>query len=389
MTKASETSEYSSRTAALQGRLEAAGIDIAIIADPDSIVYFAGYWNYLGMDFGRPTILLVPSDREPTLITPLMESEMCANMSPISDIRPWMDGIDGEWGRQLEEAIRGKHPRAVAVEKMTLHPALNARIQALLGEHIRFDVDPIVKAIRMRKSPSEIATMRQAGQVAVAMVEGARSTIGAGVPEYEVALAVIAAGSRKAASLLGSQDGDRFVSPMIYNLQIMQSGHDTCMVHRRPSTRRIEHGDPVYLCFCGIANFRNYKLGFDREFFVGSVTDEHARVYEMTVKAQQSALATIRPGVTCEAVNAAAEGIYREGGFGASYRTGRSIGCSFLEPPELKKGDTTVIEAGMTFAVDGGITVRGDFGGRIGDSIVVTDTGFEYLTPYPRELAIL
>lgn len=389
MAKVSETGEYSARRAALQAKLEAAGIDLAIIADPDSIVYFAGYWNYLGMDFGRPTILLVPTDRKPMLITPLMEAEMCAEMTPISDIRPWMDGIDGEWGRRLEEAVKDQPPRAVAIETLTLHPALSTKIRALLGDRIRFDVDPIVKAIRMRKSPSEIAIMRQAGQVAVAMVEGARSAIGAGVPEYEVALAVNAAGSRKAASLLGCREGDRFVSPMIYNLQIMQSGHDTCMVHRRPSTRRIEPGDPVYLCFCGIANFRNYKLGFDREFFVGSVTDEHARVYETTVNAQQAALAAIRPGVTCESVNAAAEAIYSEGGFGASYRTGRSIGCSFLEPPELKKGDNTVIEPGMTFAVDGGITVRGDFGGRIGDSIVVTDTGFEYLTPYPRELAII
>jgi len=59
-------------------------------------------------------------------------------------------------------------------------------------------------------------------------------------------------------------------------------------------------GDPVYLCFCGIANFRNYKLGFDREFFVGSATEEQARVYETAVAAQQAALAAIRPGITCE-----------------------------------------------------------------------------------------
>jgi hypothetical protein len=47
------------------------------------------------------------------------------------------------------------------------------------------------------------------------------------------------------------------------------------------------------------------------------------------------------------------------------------------------------VKAGMTFAVDGGITVPGKFGARVGDSIVVTENGFEYLTNYPRELAIV
>ena len=61
--------------------------------------------------------------------------------------------------------------------------------------------------------------------------------------------------------------------------------------------RRIEKGDPVYLCFCGIANFNNYKLGFDREFFIGSVTDEQARIYEVAIAAQQAALPIVNRSV--------------------------------------------------------------------------------------------
>jgi Xaa-Pro aminopeptidase len=52
----------------------------------------------------------------------------------------------------------------------------------------------------------------------------------------------------------------------------------------------------------------------------------------------------------------------------------------------LKAGDKTVLQAGMTFAVDGGISVDGRLGGRIGDSIVVTTDGSEYITEYPREI---
>ena len=62
---------------------------------------------------------------------------------------------------------------------------------------------------------------------------------------------------------------------------------------------------------------------------------------------------------------------------------------SYLEAPELKAGDTTILKPGMTFAVDGGISIDGICGGRIGDSIVVTEEGCDYLTEYSRELIVV
>lgn len=85
---------------------------------------------------------------------------------------------------------------------------------------------------------------------------------------------------------------------------------------------------------------------------------------------------------------AAANAVYKERGYETGYRTGRSIGVAYLEAPELKAGDMTVLQAGMTFAVDGGISIDGVTAGRIGDSVVVTETGFEYITNYPRELLV-
>jgi Xaa-Pro aminopeptidase len=376
------------RTAKLRGALEDARLDAAILTDPDTIAYFAGFWNYLGVEFGRPTILIVRANADPVIITPLMEADMCRQMSWVRDIRPWSDGVSNEWQGVLQSVIESGAFKTVGIEKRTVPGLISNDLLSSVSTAKLTDIGALISMLRTIKSADEIAIMRQAGEVAVAMVEGAKAATGEGVPEYEVALAVILAGTRKAASLLDAEN-DRFISPTIYNLQILQSGTDTCLVHRRSSTRQMRNGDPVYLCFCGIANFRNYKLGFDREFFVGSVTDEQARVYETAVAAQQAALTAIRPGVTCEAVNAAAEDIYRSAGFSPGYRTGRSIGYSFLEWPELKRGEKTQIKAGMTFAVDGGITVPGHFGGRIGDSIVVTEDGFEYLTPYSRALSVV
>ena len=92
---------------------------------------------------------------------------------------------------------------------------------------------------------------------------------------------------------------------------------------------------------------------------------------------------------TAESVAAAADDVYAREGYATGYRTGRSIGMASLEAPELKAGDTTVLAPGMTFAVDGGISVDGRLGGRIGDSVVVTEDGFEFLTEYPRCLCVV
>ena len=148
------------------------------------------------------------------------------------------------------------------------------------------------------------------------------------------------------------------------------------MVHRRASVKAYERFDPVYFCFCNMAQFKQYKLGFDRMFHIGDITDEAARVQQAAIDAQQAAIATIRPGIQAQDVALAANAVYAERGYETGYRTGRSIGVAYLEAPELKAGDKTVLQAGMTFAVDGGISVDGVTAGRIGDSIVVTKDGF-------------
>ena len=382
------SASHAARLTDLHARMAQARIDLLVVQDPDTIAWLAGYWGYLGMEFGRATLLVVPRADAPVLITPALEAEMARRMSWVEDLRPWQDGLDGEWPAVLEAVVEAAARGTIAIERDKTHPRVLAALRQAAGAEPQ-DASHLISALRMVKSPEEIAIMRQAGQVAVAMGAAGRGAIGAGVPEYEVALAVITAGTRKAAELLGDAAADAFTSPTIHNLQIMQSGRHTCMVHRRSTVKTIEEGDPVYLCFCGIANFKQFKLGFDREYFVGSVTDEQARAYEVALAAQRAALASLRPGVSAEAVHLAAEEIYRSAGFGAAYRTGRGIGYSFLEEPQLKRGDATRLQAGMSFAVDGGITVPGDFGARVGDSVVITEDGYECLTEFPRELTVL
>jgi len=280
----------------------------------------------------------------------------------------------------------GDRPGRIGVELASLPPIVRNWFDDQMPGVELTDIAPQLGEMRMIKSPEEIEVMKQAGQIAAAMMRAAEDALGEGRPEYEAALAVIDAGTRKAAGFLTDRGWEAFISPMIHNLQIMQSGRDTSMVHRRASVKPLEAGDPVYFCFCNMAQFKQYKLGFDRMFFIKQVGDEAAEVQQAAIDAQQAAIASMRPGVTAESVAEAANEVYRERGFETGYRTGRSIGMAYLESPELKQGDTTPLQAGMTFAVDGGISVDGRLGGRIGDSVVVTETGTDYLTEYPREI---
>jgi Xaa-Pro aminopeptidase len=376
------------RTIELQSRLKDEDIDVAIFTDESSIAYLAGFWGYLSVEFGRPTFLIVRPTGMPTVITPMMESEMVSNMTWVEDIRGWEDSGARRWEKVLGQALDNK-PGRVSVERGVLPAIVRNWFDEQYPDLILQDISQALGEMRAIKSPEEIGVMRQAGVIAAAMMHAAEGALAEGVPEYEAALAVIQAGTRAAAGFLTAKGWEAFISPMIHNLQIMQSGPDTSMVHRRASTRKLGKGDPVYFCFCNMAQFKQYKLGFDRMFFIRELTKEAADVQRAAIDAQQAAIASIRPGVTAESVAQAADEIYAERGYETGYRTGRSIGMSYLEAPELKAGDKTILQAGMTFAVDGGISVSGNLGGRIGDSIVVTESGYEYLTNYPRDILIV
>ncbi|MDH3594584.1 MAG: Xaa-Pro peptidase family protein [Rhodospirillales bacterium] len=377
------------RTLELQRRLADEGIDLLLLTDPDSIFYVAAYWGDLGVEFGRPTVVAVPKSSEVTLITSSIEGEMCEAMTWVEDIRLFSDGVDGEWTGPLRSVLERYAGQRIAVERSKIPAVVSNYLTGDLGLGGLLDGTRVLSEQRMVKGPEEIAQIRQAGQVAVAMTDAARAVIAEGVPEYEIALAVQAGGTRKAAEIIGGEDPDSLMTPMIHNLQALNSGPHTAMAHRHPTVRRLERGDPVYLCFCSICHFKQFKLGYDREYFVGEMSDEHARIYEIALEAQQAAVREMRPGVTAEQVHQTSAEVYRRNGFGLCYRTGRAIGYSSLEIPELKDGDKTVLRPGMAFAVDGGITVPGKFGARVGDTILVTEDGAECVTESPRDQPVL
>ncbi len=369
----------------LRRRLDEQGFETAIVTDDDNVYYLTGYYDYLHMEFGRPTLLIVPRDGDSLLITPAMELGMAETAARVDRIAPWNDGLGEEWREALPAALAGM--TKVGIETQRMPPIVRSYIGTLMDEQQLGDIAPLLAEMRMIKSPEELRLARHAGQVAMAMMAAGRGAIGDGVPEYEVAMATAQAGTRKAAELLEQHYDDTRMSPNTHFLQIMASGSEIAKPHHRASTRVMQRGEPVFLCFCGMTNFHRFKLGFDRTFWIGEIAnDRQAEIYEVAVASQAAALAALRPGVTAESVHAAYAEVIQGAGFDYPFRCGRATGYSFLEWPQLVTGDRTVLQPGMVFAVDGSVTLDRTFRAQVGDSFIITEDGYEQITDHPKAL---
>ena len=386
MTTISLTSACNERMNAFRNHLVENDIDLAIITDDDCVYYLTGYYDYLHMEFGRPTLLLVPRDGDSLLITPSMEIDMAEAAAQVDRIATWNDGLGNEWREELPKAL--SKATSIAIQPDQIPPLVRKFIdQSVEAENLK-DLSGIITSMRMIKSDSELQLARHAGQVANAMMAAGRGAIGDGVAEYEVALATSQAGTRKAAQLLRDHYDDGCMSPNTHFLQIMASGPEITKPHHRASTRIMSRGEPVFLCFCGMTNFHRFKLGFDRTFWIGEIADQkQAEIYEVAVASQRAALGVLKPGVTAESVHSAYAEVIQQAGFDYPFRCGRATGYSFLEKPELVFGDKTILQPGMVLAVDGSVSQSGFFRAQVGDSFIITETGYEQITDHPKEVA--
>ena len=368
----------------LRERMKQDNIDLAVITDDDSLYYFTGYHDFLHMDFGRPTILLVPKDDESTLITPLLDVLLVPEDAPLKKIETWNDGVGNEWREFLPKIINQK--KNIACEKYKINAPVSIYLSELMNGTPIGDITPIINNIRMIKTDEELKIARHAGEVAMAMMEGAKSAIAHNVPEYEIALAQSEAGTRKAAELLKSHYPSSInISPNIHFLPVITSGKDLPKTHQRASTKLVKRGEPVFCCYCGSTNFHRFRLGFDRVFWVEEIRHkDQIKAQEVAVKSQKAALDVLRPGVLAEEIHAAyADAIQSEGYPYPKYRCGRGTGFSVLEEPQLVVGNKTVIQTGMVLVVDGGSSAK-DFRGQVGDSFIVTENGYEPITHHSK-----
>ena len=108
--------ESRQRTATFLSLLEEAQIDTALITDEASIAWLGGFWGYLGVEFGRPTFLILKRGEAPIVVTPAMESEMVSAMTWIDRVEMWEDAGNNRWEHVLARLL-GENPGRIGVEK--------------------------------------------------------------------------------------------------------------------------------------------------------------------------------------------------------------------------------------------------------------------------------
>jgi Xaa-Pro aminopeptidase len=172
---------------------------------------------------------------------------------------------------------------------------------------------------------------------------------------------------------------------------IVASGPNGASPHHEVSDRVIEPGDPVVVDIGGTMP-SGYCSDSTRTYVAGGTADPaFTDKYAVLLAAQTAQRAFAAPGVAAQALDARGRDILSYAGLGEFFihRTGHGIGLETHEEPYIVDGNATPLEAGMAFSIEPGFYIPGQYGARIEDIVVVTDSGSDVLNQSPRDLVSL
>jgi Xaa-Pro aminopeptidase len=234
----------------------------------------------------------------------------------------------------------------------------------------------VVETLRMVKSADEIATIRASVSLNSAALEQAIRRFKPGTTEVDLAAEI-----DYRMRLLGA-DGTAFDT-------IVASGQRTALPHAHPTARPIGT-DELLLIDMG-AMVAGYASDMTRTYVVGKAGTKIRRMYKAVLDSQLTALALLKPGMTCAKLDRAVRDVLR--GYGLDklfvHSTGHGLGLEIHERPRIGRKEAVKFAAGMTVTIEPGVYEEGTGGVRIEDTVVVTERGCEVLTPTKKDLVIL
>jgi Xaa-Pro dipeptidase len=232
---------------------------------------------------------------------------------------------------------------------------------------------PVTAGCRMIKSPHELELMTLANQVTLTAYEAAYLSTKEGMTQRDFGQMVEAAHARQ-----GFPGGAS-----------IQVGENSALPHGSAKPQVIREG--TILLMDGGCKVEDYESDVSRTVVLGKPTDKMKKVWDIVHRAQAAALAAAKPGVQCQAVDAAARKVIANAGYGPDYkyfthRLGHGIGMDGHEWPYLVRGNNLPLAPSMCFSDEPGIYIRGEFGVRLEDDMHITENGAELFTPQSKSL---
>jgi Xaa-Pro aminopeptidase len=342
-----------------------------LLAPGTSLRYFTG----IRWDGGeRLFAMVLPAKGEAFYVAPAFEegrareqiSQSPSGSNPSPDVRVWQED-ESPYARVAQGlADRGIASGTMGIEE-TMKFVFSDNLRKAAASATFTSATPVTAGCRRIKSAHEIELMRLASKVTLTAYQAVHGALKVGMTHYDVANLVEAAHRQ-----LGFE-GDALV--LFDQFSAFPHGSVTPQVIREGTIILIDGGCTV----------EGYESDITRMFVIGKPSDKMKQVFEIVHRAQSAALAAARPGVEAGSVDTAARKVITDAGYGPDYkyfthRLGHGIGMDGHEWPYLVRGNSTLLQADMTFSDEPGIYIRGEFGVRLEDDMHITDGGSELFT---------
>lgn len=344
------------------------GIGAILLEGGSSLFYFTGVrWGLSE----RPFVAVIPAKGELAWVCPAFEEARARELIRIggNDVRTWQED-ESPYARVagiLKD--RGISTGRIGVEERLRFFIVNGvRKEAPALEYL--SADPVTAGCRMIKSPAELALMQRANDMTIAAYRAGLATLREGMTQADLRNNILAA-----YRAIGAQGGVVAVS----------FGEYTAFPHGSITPQKLKEGDVVQIddgC-----NVDGYQSDITRTVVFGKPTKRQIDVWNLEHRAQAAAHDAAKPGVPCEAVDAAARKVITDAGFGPDYkvpglphRTGHGIGLDGHEWTNFVRGNKTPLQPGMCFSDEPMIAIYGEFGIRLEDCLYITETGARFFT---------
>lgn len=362
---------YTERMEKVKSRLQELGLQGVILFPSPNLYYLTGFHTFPGE---RLLISILPVEGEPFFFAPKLYESQIRQDTEVAEIITWTDEENAYDKLRVLMERKGLLKGKYAIDDTTWAVQLLG-MMAVLPQLEFAPMGNLLASLRLLKTADEIEKIREASRIVDTVIEAVRKTIQPGMTEIELA-AFMEFEMRKAGSA-----GPSFET-------IVGSGPNSALPHYSAGERRFQNGDFVVLDFGAI--YQGYCSDTTRTLCIGTPTARMAEVYQIVKEAQELGVRTVKPGIKASEVDNAVRQYITEHGYGEyfTHRTGHGLGLEVHEDPYISGISEMILQPGMVFSIEPGIYLEGEFGVRIEDIVVVTETGCERLNHFSRELTV-